>query len=68
LLPQSGGDTMRWFEQAISKNKVSSNAISPPCEAKAQTVVVPVISGAVCRRVFPTPWFDFGVGFLLPYI
>ncbi len=41
---------MRWFEQAISKNKVSSNAISPPCEAKAQTVVVPVTSGAVCRK------------------
>ena len=29
---------MRGFEQAISNNKVSSNAISPPCEAKASTV------------------------------
>ena len=26
---------MRGFEQAISNNKVSSNAISPPCDAKA---------------------------------
>ena len=29
---------MRGFEQVISNRKVSSNAISPPCEAKAQTV------------------------------
>jgi len=40
LLPRSGGDTMSRFEQAISKNKVSSNAISLPCEVKAQTVAV----------------------------
>ena len=40
LLPRSGGDTIRWFEQAISKHKVPSNAISPPCDAEARTVQV----------------------------
>ena len=29
---------MRWFEQVISKNKVSFNVTSPPYKAKAQTV------------------------------
>ena len=28
MLPRSGGDTIRWFEQAISKHKVLSNAIT----------------------------------------
>ena len=31
---------MRRFEQATSKNKVSHNAISSPCKAKAQTKIL----------------------------
>lgn len=31
---------MRRFEQAVSKNKVQHNAISPPCKAKAQTKIL----------------------------
>jgi hypothetical protein len=67
LLPRNGGDTMSRFEQAISKNKVSSNVISLPCEVKAQTVAVRAkdICVTVFMRDFPISLFVFGMGFFV---
>ena len=44
-------------EQAISKHKVSSNAISPPCEAETQTVqaMVIVVRIRLRVRIFDSP-------------
>lgn len=51
---------MRRFEQVISKNKVSSNTVSPPCKVKAQTVAWCFCTAKILFDIFPCLRFVTG--------